>query len=90
MFGEDKMNFGCRFYFVSQIYFGRMTVSSLELPITPWAVLCSCCLHKTGVNEKMVLKAVITIFNHSFVLASLGHDTLGDLKIKETSLGTYY
>lgn len=38
----------------------------------------------------MVLKAVITIVNHSFVLACLGHDTLGDLKVTETSLGRYY
>lgn len=37
----------------------------------------------------MVLKAAIAIFNQSFVVASLGHDTLGDHKVKDTSLGTY-
>lgn len=36
----------------------------------------------------MVLQAAITVFNQSFVIASLGHDTLGDQKVKEISLGT--
>lgn len=37
----------------------------------------------------MVLKAAIAVFNQSFVIASLGHGTLGGRKVKETSLGTY-